>query len=129
MTVGRSKSSSILLPHPTVSNHHLVIYSILASPDASNALVFFEDSNSTNGTYFKSRRIPKNEPILLSHGDYVEIRHAARISLLQPNVIKEDVVDVAGRGVDLKRVEKTFQIHDRLIGEGGYAKVSRPHTH
>ena len=88
MTVGRSPFSSIVLRHPTVSSKHVLIYAVMASPDPSNSLVFCQDLDSENGTYIESRRIPRGEAVLLQHGDCVEIRHAAKIYLLQPNIIR-----------------------------------------
>jgi FHA domain len=124
LTVGRSRlSSKIVFSHPTVSRKHLVIYSVIASPDASNSLIFVEDTNSMNGTYYNSRRIPRLEPILLNHGDYIDIRHAARIYLLQPDILTADINRVMGDEINKERLESCFHLTNRLVGEGGQAKI------
>jgi hypothetical protein len=79
--------------------------------------------NSTNGTFFESHRLPGKTAFLLNDGDCIHLRHAADIQLLQSNVLKQDVQRVIGENIDLNRLEKTFHIHDRLIGYGGQAKV------
>src|SRR5579859_116521 len=124
ITVGRSRCSSIVLTHPTISSNHLLIYSVMAPPNTSNPLIFCRDLGSSNGTYFKSRRLLKDEAVLLNHGDCLDFRHAGRIYLLQFNVCMVNVDKIIGTDVNLSSLEKTFQIQRRLIGEGGQAKVS-----
>jgi pSer/pThr/pTyr-binding forkhead associated (FHA) protein len=96
----------------------------MTSPDPSNSLVFCQDLDSENGTYIESRRIPRGEPVLLQHGDCVDIRHAAKIYLLQPNTATANIQRAIGSDVHFKRLQKTFDIHNRLLGQGGHAKVS-----
>jgi pSer/pThr/pTyr-binding forkhead associated (FHA) protein len=126
VTVGRSRSSFIILNHPTISSNHLLIYSVMAPPHISNPLIFCRDLGSSNGTYFKGRRLLKDETILLNHGDCLDFRHAGRIYLLQFNVCMVNVDKVIGTDINLSNLDKTFQIQRRLIGEGGQAKVSPP---
>jgi pSer/pThr/pTyr-binding forkhead associated (FHA) protein len=124
LTVGRSLFSSIVLRHPTVSRKHSLIYAVMASPDPSNSLVFCQDLESENGTYVESRRIPRGEAVLLRHGDCVQIRHAAKIYLLQPNTATANIQRAIGSDVDFRPLPKAFHIHSRLVGQGGQAKVS-----
>jgi len=77
-----------------------------------------------NGTFCNNRRLRDNEPVLLNHGDCIQLRHAAKIYLVQPNVEREDVEELLGAGGDVKRIEKNFRISNRLVGQGGMAKVS-----
>jgi pSer/pThr/pTyr-binding forkhead associated (FHA) protein len=86
--------------------------------------VFCQDLDSENGTYIESRRIPRGEAVLLQHGDCVEIRHAAKIYLIQPDTATANIQRAIGSDVDLKRLQKTFDVHNRLLGQGGHAKVS-----
>lgn len=123
LTIGRSQYSSVVMNHPTVSRHHLLIYSVMAPPGFSNSLVFCQDLSSMNGTFFESRRLRRNEAFLLNSGDCIKLRHAGEISLLQSNVMKEDVENIIGGNIDCRRLDANFQIHDRLIGRGGQAKV------
>jgi len=92
-------------------------------PECSDSLVFCQDLNSTNGTFCNNRRLRDNKPVLLNHGDCIQLRHAAKMRLEHPNVRREDVEEVLGGGEDDKGVEKDFRICNRLVGQGGMAKV------
>jgi len=43
--------------------------------------------------------------------------------LVQPNVGREDVEEALGGGGNIKELEKEFRIYNRLVGQGGMAKV------
>lgn len=67
-TIGRSSSSNdIVIRSPIVSQVHFSL-----QRDKKNPYCFFlQDENSTNGVYFKKRRLKK--PFLLRHGDVITI--------------------------------------------------------
>lgn len=96
----------------------------MAPPHASNPLIFCRDLDSSNGTYFKSRRLNKGESVLLGHGDYLDFKHAGRIYLLQFDVSMANLEKVMDGNGELSGLEKMFQIQRRVIGEGGQAKAS-----
>ena len=123
MTIGRSCLCSNIINHPTVSRRHLIIYTVMVPPGSSNFLVFCQDTNSLNGTFLQSRRLPSNEAILLNNGDCIKIRHSASIFFLQAHVPNEDVERIIGQDFARDGLCKGFRIHDRLIGRGGQAKV------
>ena len=85
--------------------------------------MFVQDLNSTNGTFCNNRRLPNNEPRLLNHGDCIQVRRAAKMFLVQPDVAREDVEEWIGGGGDSKGLEKDFSFYNRLVGQGGMAKV------
>jgi pSer/pThr/pTyr-binding forkhead associated (FHA) protein len=95
----------------------------MVPPDSSNSLVFCQDTDSLNGTFLESCRLRSNETILLNNGDCIKIRHAASIFFLQAHVRKEDIESIIGDDFNHVRLRETFQIHNRLIGKGGQAKV------
>jgi pSer/pThr/pTyr-binding forkhead associated (FHA) protein len=95
----------------------------MTAPNPSNSLVFCQDLESENGTFIDSRRIPRGEAVLLQHGDCLEIRHAAKIHLIQDNTTMSSVDKAIGAHVDLHTLLQTFYIHRRLVGQGGHAKV------
>ncbi|PSF37438.1 penicillin-binding protein [Aphanothece hegewaldii CCALA 016] len=67
-TVGRSSSSSdIVIRSPIVSQVHFSLQRDKKNPNC----FYLQDENSTNGVYFKKRRIKK--PFLLHHGDTITI--------------------------------------------------------
>ena len=76
-----------------------------------------------NGTFCNNRRLRDNEPVLLNHGDCIQLRHAAKMYLVQTNVGREDVEEALGGGGEIKELEKDFRIYNRLVGQGGMAKV------
>lgn len=67
-TIGRSSSSSdIVIRSPIVSQVH---FSLQRDPKNPHSF-YLQDENSTNGVYFKKRRLKK--PFLLHHGDTITI--------------------------------------------------------
>jgi pSer/pThr/pTyr-binding forkhead associated (FHA) protein len=95
----------------------------MTAPNPSNSLVFCQDLKSENGTFIDSRRIPKGEALLLQHGDCLEIRHAAKIHLIQDNTTLSSVDKAIGVHDDLNALLQTFYIDRRVVGQGGHAKV------
>jgi pSer/pThr/pTyr-binding forkhead associated (FHA) protein len=118
LTVGRAPSSSVPLGHRTVSERHLMIYAIMAPPDP-NPLVFCRDLGSTNGTYVNSRRLSRDEAVLLNDRDIIEIRHSATLTLIQPRIVTADARSFAGGNT----YYENHIIRNRIVGEGGQAKV------
>ena len=84
-------------------------------------LIFCQDVDSTNGTFYNNRRLTPNKPRLLNHGDCIGLRHAAEIYLIQQNLRRENVKDVEDR--ETVESNNDFQIHNRILGEGGMAKA------
>lgn len=67
-TVGRSSSASdIVIRNPIVSQVHFSLQRDKKNPNC----FYLQDENSTNGVYFKKRRLKK--PFLLRHGDTITI--------------------------------------------------------
>lgn len=93
-------------------------------PDCSHSLIFCQDLDSMNGTFCNNRRLGSNEPLLLNPGDCIRLRHAVKMYLVQPNVRLDDVDAGLRGGTDFERFEMDYQICNRLVGEGGMAKVS-----
>lgn len=62
-TIGRRPTSDLCLNHPAISTNHAVIFTVGSDS-------FIQDCNSTNGTFFKNRRIIKHH---LAHGDEIRI--------------------------------------------------------
>lgn len=67
-TIGRSSSASdIVIRNPIVSQVHCSLQRDKKNPNC----FYLHDENSTNGVYFKKRRLKK--PFLLRHGDTITI--------------------------------------------------------
>lgn len=82
--IGRnSKSCDIVIRNPVVSQVH---FSISRDSSKSNAPFILKDENSTNGIYFRARRISQ---LILRHGDTFtlgppELANAVRIRFVDP---------------------------------------------
>ncbi len=64
-TIGRLPDNDIRIDNPAVSGHHSLIINILNDS-------FFEDLNSTNGTYVNGKLIKKHA---MQHGDVITVGH------------------------------------------------------
>jgi serine/threonine protein kinase len=65
-TIGRSSRNVVRLQERSVSRLHTTVF-------LTKRGVYIRDENSSLGTFVNSHRIPSNTPILLSHGDVIQI--------------------------------------------------------
>lgn len=63
--LGRHRSNQIVVDHPTVSEHHVVL-------TRKNDAWYVRDENSTNGTWLNRNRLNEDE-LALEHGDRLRL--------------------------------------------------------
>jgi ABC transport system ATP-binding/permease protein len=81
ITIGRDDRNLIVLSYPPISAFHAVLK---RQPDGTALL---QDLGSTNGTYFKGRRVQRQNPVQLHPGDTFQIVHYELV--YQPDVISQ----------------------------------------
>jgi serine/threonine-protein kinase len=66
LTIGRSTSTQLRLREPSVSRNHAVII-------VARRGVYIRDEGSSLGTIVNGQRIPAGAPVLLRHGDVIQV--------------------------------------------------------
>ncbi|KAI9146473.1 kinase-like domain-containing protein [Paraphysoderma sedebokerense] len=115
--IGRARTCDIVMESPECSKRHCRIYTV-RDQTGENVLCMVEDL-STNGTYVNGKRLEKGKPVVLSHGDEVEIKvgnffvYHDFTQESQENVHIDDEQHV---------VENEYHI-SKTLGSGTYAEV------
>ncbi|CAD6582985.1 MAG: hypothetical protein ASARMPRED_001122 [Alectoria sarmentosa] len=105
LLIGRDyKTCNVTLTDPTVSNQHLLIYTIAYTEDNHQRIFVYAKDLSTNGTYWRYKHgnhwkellIGKGSAVLLSDGDKIRLCNGSSFA---------------------------FRITDRKLGSGAYGEV------
>lgn len=76
-----------------------------------------------NGTFLNGRLVGKGVSVLLTHGDRIEIRHAASFAFHQ--VADGDVLGFDDPGTEKEKAlfANSYELSSRILGAGGYGRV------
>ena len=109
--IGRAKGNHIMLPAEVVSRNHAIL-------SCAQNYVVLEDLNSTNGTYYKDKRI---ERVYLKEGDFFVIGpYGFRLvkSLFEEAQPVSEVVNIFGREeVDTGVIDR--EVKERIMNQMG----------
>ncbi|RPB11434.1 kinase-like protein [Morchella conica CCBAS932] len=117
--IGRHPHCTFQLPHPSCSNTHLRLYSVVFEARCT-PLIYCEDL-SLNGTFHNGRRIGRGTSVLLSSGDRIDIRNAACFSFSQ--VAEEEEQEQEGEEEGRRAFAGEYELSRRILGAGGYGRV------
>lgn len=119
--VGRQSLCQFRVPHPSCSNTHFRIYSVVFE-SCYEPLIYCEDL-SMNGTFLNNRLVGKGISVLLTDGDKIEIRQAASFVFRQ--VPNESSPTLNDPGIEKEKVlfANSYELSPRILGAGGYGRV------
>ncbi|KAH0610025.1 uncharacterized protein H6S33_012571 [Morchella sextelata] len=117
--IGRQSLCNFKVPHPSCSNTHIRIYSVIFE-SRYEPLIYCEDL-SLNGTFLNGRLIGKGNSVLLSNGDRIDIRNAAcfRFSQVLGEIAPEDIIAEGEK----RAFANSYELSSRILGAGGYGRV------
>ncbi|KAJ2214043.1 hypothetical protein IW143_003737, partial [Coemansia sp. RSA 520] len=113
VVVGRHRSCHIQVTSAVSSNRHCTI-SASFDKESNDYLVLCKDLSS-NGTFWNSKKIGKEQTVILEHGDVIEIKKGYYFTFLR--LTKKREVNEA----DL--VDSKYQITETVLGKGTFAEI------
>ncbi|KAJ2661656.1 hypothetical protein IW148_003300 [Coemansia sp. RSA 1199] len=113
VVVGRHRSCHIQVTSAVSSNRHCTI-SATFDKESNDYLVLCKDLSS-NGTFWNSKKIGKEQTVILEHGDVIEIKKGYYFTFLR--LTKKRKVNEA----DL--VDSKYQITETVLGKGTFAEI------
>jgi penicillin-binding protein 1A len=110
-TIGRSSSASdIVIRSPIVSQVHFSLQRDKKNPNS----FYLQDENSTNGVYFKKRRLKK--PFLLRHDDVITIAPPALVNAINISYYNPPPAWVKGLRYGLYGISGIVGLSAAIIG-------------
>lgn len=86
-------SSQIIVLDPSVSNHHVKVYSVICNDETPQAFVYALDLSS-NGSYWVYRRGSRKERALIGRGNAILLSGGDRIELCDGSCFFFNVAEV-----------------------------------
>lgn len=119
--IGRQYLCQFQVTHPSCSNIHCRIYSVVFE-SCYEPLIYCEDL-SMNGTFLNGRLVGKGTSVLLTHGDRIDIRPVASFAFYQVPSESALALDDPGIEKDKALFRSCYELSSRILGAGGYGRV------
>lgn len=118
LVAGRSKHAHFQLSSPTCSNIHFRIYAIQFD-EGYDMLVYCQDL-SLNGTFHNGNLVGRNNAVLLTNEDSLQIKNVAVFTFHQAESAQPFDSTIM---TDCEWFKGRFTLTKRLLGNGSYGKV------
>ncbi|KAJ1659394.1 hypothetical protein IWQ61_001526 [Dispira simplex] len=119
LVIGRHRSCDVVIQGGYCSNHHCRII-VKPSTDEPQGFATTCQDLSSNGTYLNRRKVGRNNTVVLSHGDTLEIRKGYYFTFLQ-TYTRNGPTPPEQQGE--QTVEDKYQVTNRILGTGTFAQV------
>ncbi|OMH84974.1 Meiosis-specific serine/threonine-protein kinase mek1 [Zancudomyces culisetae] len=117
VVIGRHRTCNIVVDSSYSSNKHCRV-KVTKSPGTEDFVVVCEDLSS-NGTLWNGKKIGKNNKVILTHGDTLEIKKGNYITFL----LKSKYLKKKSEQDKQLDISSMYQITDTELGSGTFAKV------